>query len=553
MKLSTHSPTRRFRRLLQIAIPLAALVCGTVLAVAAINQNPPIGGSLVKNLKAEPPNLHPITSGADGFAVAVQDYVFDSLAARDLDSLVWKPRMADRWELSKDGKVVTFFLRQGMTFDDGKAVTAEDVKFSFDAIFDKAYNAAERILYFENIEKVEVVDPLTVRFRFKNSYYLNFLVAATMYVIPKHIYGEVEKSKKLTKEVHGSGPYVLEKFEKGQKITLKRNPNWYGFSTADWKGSYNFETIIFRFIKDESVSFEMLKKGELDYEPLSPEFFLNKTNGEEWGKSVYKVKTQNSSPKRYYFIGWNQRKQIFQDRNVRLALAHLMNREEMIKKFRFDMSEPAAGPVYNQSVFASPKVKPIPYDPAKAVTLLTKAGWKDVDKNGVLEKTIGGKKVEFKFKLIYPHKDYEKYWVTYKEDLKKVGIEMELDYLEWQSFLRVLDGGQFDSVALAWGGTLDWDPKQIWHSSSIKNGGSNFVAYSNPKVDRLIDEARMEVNESKRIESMRRIYELIAEDAPYAFLFNEKYSFYGHSSKVSKASDTLKYDVGVDYWWSLKP
>lgn len=528
----------------------AILVAG--LAQAAINTSAPTGGSFIRNLEGEPPNIHPITS-VDYYASQVQDYVMDTLAVRDPETLEWKPRMAEKWEKSKDGKTATFTLRKGLTFHDGKAVTAEDVKFSFDAIFEPAYQAAEKQPYYENIEKVEVVDPQTVRFRFKNSYFMNFLVSATMTIIPKHIYGDVEKSKKMTRELVGSGPYKLDKFEKGQRIVLKKNPSWYGYSVPEWKGYANFDTIILRFAKEKAVSFEMLKKGDLDFDELTAEYYVNKTTGEPWGKSVFKNQIENKAPKSYYFIGWNQRKEIFKDKNVRLALAHLMNREEMIKKFRFDMSEPATGPVYRQSRYASPSVKPINYDPQKAMELLAKAGWKDTDKDGILDKVIKGQKTDFKIKLIYPNKDYEKYWTLYKEDLKKAGIDIELNYLEWQAFLKVLDEGKFESVALAWSGTLDWDPKQIWHSSSIANHGSNFIAYSNPKVDKLIEEARMEVNEKKRIDMLRKVFELIADDAPYAFLFNDKFSFYGNSNRVSKASDSLQYEVGIDYWWSLKP
>ncbi|MCX7978009.1 MAG: ABC transporter substrate-binding protein, partial [Bdellovibrionaceae bacterium] len=426
-------------------------------------------------------------------------------------------------------------------------------KFSFDAIFEPKYEAANLRPYYEGIARVEVVDPQTVRAVAKDTYYKNFDVIAGMTIMPRHIYSDVEKSKKMTRELVGSGPYVLEKFERGQRIVLKRFDKWYGAQTKEWKGAANFDTLTLRFFKEETAILERAKKGELDYIDLRPEAYVKKTDGEPWGTKLLKIKAENSAPKSYGFIGWNFRRPLFQDVNVRLALAHLLNREEMNKKFRFDMSELATGPVYNKSEYASPKVKPVEFNPTKAKTLLSKAGWKDEDKNGVLEKTIGGKKTEFSFTLIHANKDNEKYWTMYREDLKKAGINMEIKYLEWNSFLKLLDEGNFDAVNLGWGaGSVDWDPKQIWHSSSAVTGGSNFIAYKNPAVDKLIDEARVEQNRAKRVEKLRKVYEMIAQDHPYAFLFNDKFVLYAVSSRIGTPGDTFKYTVGDDFWW-MKP
>jgi peptide/nickel transport system substrate-binding protein/microcin C transport system substrate-binding protein len=112
-----------------------------------------------------------------------------------------------------------------------------------------------------------------------------------------------------------------------------------------------------------------------------------------------------------------------------------------------------------------------------------------------------------------------------------------------------LDERNFDSVALAWSGAFEYDPKQIWHSSSDTPSGSNFIGYKNPEVDKLIDQARETIDKKSRIRQMRKIYELIAADVPYIFMFNSKYTFYGHTSRMKRVKDTYKYDVGIGYWW----
>ncbi len=514
------------------------------------NVSAPKGGTITLNLQEEPPTLHPIMS-SDYYSALVQGYVMDTLLINDLNTWDWAPRLAEKWEISKDKKVFTFHLRKNSLFHDGHPVTAEDVKFSFDAIFEPKYKAAQKRPYYEGIDKVEVIDPYTVKVTTKDTYFQNFISIAQMSILPKHIYSDVEKSQKMTRQLVGSGPFSLDKFEKGQKLVLKRFDKWYGFTDDHWRGYYNFDQMVYRFVKEENVALEMVKKGDFDFmEFLQPEVYMQKTQGAPWGQTVFKNQVENSAAKGYFYMGFNFRKDLFKDKNVRLAMAHLMNREEMNKKFRYEMSHLATGPEYLQSDYASKSVKPIPFDPAKAVELLNKAGWKDTEKKGVLQKVINGKPVEFRFTLIHASKDREKYWTMYREDLKKVGIDMEIRLLEWNSFLKLTDEGNFDAMAMGWSGTIDWDPKQIWHSSNAIPGGSNFIAYKNIEVDKLIDKARVEIDRPKRMQMLRKVYEMIANDVPYIFMFNDKYYLYANSNKVVKPGATMKYDVGNDIWWS---
>lgn len=541
------------KSLLNLLSLLVILNLSSTAMAAKPNLEAPQGGVFNFNLGGEPPTLHPIMA-TDMYASAVQAYVMDSLLTRDAETYDWKPRVAESWEISKDNKVYTFKLRKNAVFHDGKPVTAEDVKFSFDAIFDAKYQAAHLIPYYEGIAKVEVIDQYTVKATARDNYFKNFDSIAGITIMPKHIYADVEKSKKMTRQLIGCGPYSLEKFDRGQMIVAKRFDKWYGNNDPAWKGTYNFANINFRFYKDENIQIERLKKGDLDFlDWRNPEAYMKKAVGPEWGTSVLKFKVENASPKSYGYVGWNMRNELFQDKNVRVALAHLMNRAEMNKKFRYEMSEPAAGAIYNKSEYAPDGVKPFGFDVKKAQELLTKAGWTDSNKDGVLDKTVNGKLVNFSFSLIHANKDNEKYWTLYKEDLKKAGISMEIKYMEWNSFLKILDDGKFEAVALAWGGgSIEPDPKQIWHSSSAKPGGSNYVGYNNPEVDKLIDEARVNPDKKKRQAMLKLVYKKIAEDAPYAFMFNDKYSFYATTARLKKPAETFKYEVGLDYWWLQK-
>jgi peptide/nickel transport system substrate-binding protein/microcin C transport system substrate-binding protein len=359
----------------------------------------------------------------------------------------------------------------------------------------------------------------------------------------------------MQKEAVGAGPYKLEKYDKGQMIVVKRNDKWYGWTVPGLKGMYNFDQINFRFTKDDNILVERLKKGDIDYAEIKSTDAYLKATGKPFkakftADKFVAMAVKNDMPKSYGYIGFNFKDPILADKNVRLAFAHLVNRAEMNKKFSENLNLLATSPV-PVGTAQSPDRKPIEFSPAKAKDLLTKAGWADADKNGILEKTINGKKTELKLSFIYANKDSEKQWTIVKEDCKKAGIDLELKLLEWNTFIKNVDERQMQLWAMGWGGgDVEGDPKQIWHSSSASKGGSNYGTYSNPEVDKLIDEGRQELDSKKRTAIFKKVYGLIAEDVPYVFLFNRKFEYYGMSTKVKTPGDTFKYDFGFRSWWA---
>lgn len=224
-----------------------------------------------------------------------------------------------------------------------------------------------------------------------------------------------------------------------------------------------------------------------------------------------------------------------------------------MEKFMYGKAVEGKGPFYYSSPFMPSDVKPIEYSPEKARALLKKAGWEDKDHNGILEKTINNETKEFRFALNLSNPEVEKYFTIYKEDLKKAGIDMEIKRIEWNTFTKLLDEQKFDAVAMAWGGgSPESDLKQIWHSESARPGGSNFISYKNPEVDRYIDEARQEMNKEKRKVLWQKAVRLIADDAPYTYLFNLKYDQYLLNSRIGFEKPTYVYDLGQSYWYMLK-
>lgn len=513
------------------------------------NANAPKTGVYNLGISAEPSLLNPITTN-DAFARMIISYSFESLLDRNSETYEYEPALAESWSISKDGSIFTFKLRKDAKWHDGKPLTAKDVKFSFDAINNPAYQTFALKPYYENLEYCKVIDDYTVEFKAKTIYWQNFDSAASIAVWPQHIYGDAAKAVKINKTYVGSGPYKLEKWQQGQKIILTRNTEWWGAKQENYKNQFNFDKIQFRFARDENVRLEMLKRGDLDFMELRIETFMTKTNGEPWGTKLIKQKVANKTPKSHGFVAFNLRKEIFKDKNVRLALAHAMNRDLINQKFRYGQSELATGPWDKNNMFADPKQKAIAFDIKKSAQLLKDAGWTDADKNGILEKNLNGTKTELRFNMLNPSPDAMKMFTVYKEDAKKIGIEINLQQIEWNAFVKQLDDGKFDTVVMAWsGGSQEIDPKQIWHSASAVVGGSNFINYKNTEVDKLIDEARSILDKKKRQPVLQKAYRLIADDIPYIFLFNDKNDYYGVNSRIGMEKPTYTYSLGTSYWW----
>ena len=540
----------------KICILVLSLILCLTWAEAAVkigNPKAPQTGDFRINLSEAPTTLNALSS-TDFYASQVQGMILESLLNRNIETREWEPALAKEWKIAKDGMSFEFTLRDGVKWQDGKPLTAEDVKFSFDALVEPTnkYKTADKKPYYENIKAVEIIAPNKVKFIVGTVYYANFQVAAGMTIVPMHLYKDPskEQEKVLNKTLIGTGPYMLESFDRAKSIILKKNPEWWGNTDPTKKGIYNFPKMTMRFVKEDAVAIPMMEKGDLDYIDFGPEEYMQKTNGPKWGKDVLKIKTQNKAARGYGFIGFNMTNPIFSSVKTREAMVHLFDRRTMIKKFLFDLSVPATGPTYLQSEYADQSVKPLEYDPKLALKLLKEDGWKQLPGEQFLSKTVDGKKITLSFTIIEPHQEFVKYLTIFKENAKQAGVDVNVKVVEWNAFIKLLDERKFEAVRLSWsGGDLDWDPKQVWHSDSIAGGGSNFVGYRNPKVDKLIDEARLIMDDKTRIKKLKEVYKMIAADVPYIFLFNGKYSFYAHSAKIGKQKDTYTYGIGSDYWW----
>jgi ABC-type transport system substrate-binding protein len=257
------------------AVPTVDLVRGSPDAV--------VGGTFRVNQRQQPQVLHPLNA-TDLYGNQILDLIYDTLATVDVDSLRHLPLIAESWELSPDKKTFTFHLNPKATWQDGQPVTAADVKFSYDALFDpKLRTRAKWESYFGQFTGATVVDAHTVRFAAKRDHFLNFINLAGLRIIPQHAYGSGDPNETpLAKQPMGSGPYAFQAWNRGQSIVLKRNEAYWARALPQNVGRYNSNRLLYRFISADKVSLESFKRGDLDLIDLTPEQWFRETPAPEF-------------------------------------------------------------------------------------------------------------------------------------------------------------------------------------------------------------------------------------------------------------------------------
>jgi len=398
---------------------------------------------------------------------------------------------------------IVFQLRRGVRWHDGKPFSARDVDFTYRAIMNEAYASPRRADY-ELVRELQLPDAHTVRVVYRKPY-APCLMSWSMGMLPQHILdGQASQwwAKNFNRSPVGTGPYKFDKWLSNQYVRLRRNDDY-------WEGKPHIEQVTVRVIPD-MVSLRLsFETGEVDYWGVEPH-----ANKKFQDHPRYEVFSRIAPS--YSYVGWNLKRPMFQDVKVRRALAHAVNVPQIIEYVLYGQGVQSTGPFPPQMWFANPNVKPIEYDPAKAKALLAEAGWKP-GPNGLLQKD--GK--PFKFTLItnHPNEIRKDIATLVQNDLKKLGIEVDVQIYEWAVFIDTyINKHDFDACVLGWNLGYDYDQYQLWHSSQAQPGMLNHSSYANKEVDRLLELARSEFDEERAKQYCHEIHRIIYEDQPYLFL-----------------------------------
>jgi peptide/nickel transport system substrate-binding protein len=472
----------------------------------ADSGGPAYGDTLIEGSIGEPSVLIPMLAG-DSASHSVAGLIFNGLVKYDTDLSIIGD-LAESWDISKDGLVITFHLRKGVKWTDGAAFTADDVMFGFRTITDEKIPTPYKEDFLQ-VKKAEVVDPYTFRVTYEKPFAPALSSWGNLVVIPRHLLeGKDITKSELTRNPVGMGPFRLTRWISGQELSLDANRDYF-------EGRPYIDSYIFRIIPDPATMFLELQSGGIDMMGLTPIQYTKQTDSEFFRTNFNKFRYPAFS---YTYMGFNLRHPWFKDIRVRQAIAYAIDKKEIIDVVLFGLGSPSTGPYVPNTWPYDPAVKKYEYNPDKARELLREAGWVDNDGDGILEKD--GMPFKFTIRTNMGNTLRKNAATIIQWRLAKVGIKAEIEAIEWSTFVNeFIDKRRFEAVILGWSIGLDPDQYDIWHSSKTKEKEFNFVSYSNPEVDALLEKGRRTFDIAERKKAYFRIQEILAEELPYIFLY----------------------------------
>jgi len=496
------------------------------------------GDWVVQDLGTEPKVLTPYCT-KDYSGQLAQVPVLESMTSMNPETFELEPYLAESYTVSGDGLTIRFTLRSNICFSDGHPITTDDVMFSYNTVMNPVVDCAPLRSYFSNVESAKAIDERTVEFKMKEPYFLAVDYIGGMSIIPKHIYNykDPEEYNRMGGVLVASGPYRVEKWDRGQQIVMVRNDKYWGERPT-------FDRVVFKFISNEQAGFQAFQNGEIDRFEPDGEQYAQFSKDESFLKKfkAYKYLRVNSG---YGFVGYNERRPMFKDKETRRALGMLIDTQAVCLNLLKGMGFPTAGPFREIGPQANTALKPLAYDPEGAKKLLAQAGWKP-GTDGVLARD--GVKFEFDLTTGAGSPMVDRLSNYLKNQFESAGIRMRITPWEFAVMQKRIDDRDFDAVFMSWMGSgPEDDPTQIWHSKSMENKGSNFIGFNNKESDQLLEEARTTMDREKRLALWHKWETLIVEEQPYTFMYSRPDRMFVNGRM--KNTDPYKLDVYPLDWY----
>ncbi|XPV74971.1 MAG: peptide-binding protein [Desulfovibrio sp.] len=495
-----------------ILLALLVLCAGCVqsepagqLPAGDISPVPEYGGKLIQPMLGEPDNLiPPLSSSSSSTTITSNIYVAPLKYNKDIELVPWA---AESFEVLDGGKLLRFKLREDIRWFDGMPVTAADVEFTYKMMIDPDTPTAYAGDY------LAVKDfKRTGKYSFEVRYDEVFARATVTWaraILPKHALEGADLTKTpLSRMPLGAGPYKLKEWVAGQHLILEANEDFF-------EGKPYIDELVYRIIPDSGTQFMELKAGNINAMSLTPQQYLYQTKGNKWKELYNRFMYPSSS---YTYLGYNLKHPLFKNRNVRVAIAHAIDKDELVRGVLYGLGEETVGPYRPGTWMNNTNIQPYAYSPEQALEMLAKEGWIDSDKDGVLDKD--GKPFEFTALTNQGNVQRIRTATILQARLAAIGIKMKIRTVEWAAFIReFVNKGRFDAVILGWTITQDPDIFDVWHSSRAVEGGLNFVHYINPELDELLLKGRHSLDRAYRKKVYDQVQEVLHRDQPYCFLY----------------------------------
>ncbi|MGY2002773.1 ABC transporter substrate-binding protein [Blastococcus sp. SYSU DS1024] len=439
---------------------------------------------LVAAVSAQPDQLDPhVTSAYPSFQVL--ENVYDTLVVPNAQDLTMEPSLATDWEVSDDGLTWTFNLREDVTFHDGTEFDAADVVYSYNRIIDEELNNAYR---FATVESVEEVDPQTVEITVSQpTPNLPALIGAFkgMAILPEGAAEEYD----LQTEAVGTGPFTLESFGASGTELAAYEDYWGGAPTVDG--------VEFRYVTEPAAALTALQNGEVQWTDNVPPQQIESLEGDD------AVELATTPSVDYWYMSMNYDREPFGNPLVRQAIATAVDRAAVTEAARFGAAQPNQTAIPEDSFYYYDYS---PFEPSaeEAQALLEEAGVQTPITMGLMvtdefPETVTAAQV-------------------IASQLQPIGIEVDVQTVDFATWLDRQSQGDFDAFMLGWLGNID--PFDFYHAQHITDGSSNYQGYSNPQVDELLTQAATETDQDARKELYDQAATLIVDDVSYLYLYN---------------------------------
>lgn len=470
---------------------------------------PAYGDRIVTDLSGDIYNLNFINYKSSN-ELEIIYLIADSLISYD-NNLNFVPRLATKWEINKNHTEVVFHLRKGVRFTDGVELTAKDVAYTYNCVFDPKNKLRDVAQTMTDLKKAEIIDDYTVKFVFSapQAFILDYFV--DFFIIPEHVYNTDKYSfqdNPANKKPVGTGPFKLVKWIKGKEIVLEANDSYF-------LGRPYLDKIIYLKGGSLDIAFERLKKGEFDLLPVSITTWKFKTEAPEIKNNFVKYKYFLLA---FYYIAWNTHRKPLNDRNVRLALSCLADLEKFNKLAFFGLYKVAVSPLHPQSKYFNKNLSPFPFDVERARKLLIMAGYTDKDGDGFLQDENGN---ELTVRLLVESGValFDRIAVYLQENFKKAGIKLIIDQEERSVYEKKIVSLDYDGVLTGW--MIYPSPSYLFSMFAESKGiySMNINNYVNPEIEKLLDKLNHSFDEEDRLNICFRIQDILYKEQPYLFLY----------------------------------
>lgn len=485
-------------------------------------------------LQSEPETLNPLYAFSFSEGVITDhlfSYLLDLKWNDSLGNVEAFPMIAEKWQWNQDSTSISFSLRNNAKWIDGKTISVYDIVYSYDLFSDPRVQSRfvgmfRNFYHFED-GRIDIDKTFSIKDSF--NIVINFppdknvtLFDLAFPILPRHIFENLKREKILTSDLNfnpvTSGPYKLKKWERNQFIILEANRSWFLYNDE------MINEIIFKIVPDYNSIVTQLKKGEID---ISEDIRATDVKTLETLKNL---RIKSVKGRQYDYVGWNnidgkyfaetgriKPNKFFGDKTVRQALSYAINRKEILEQYLFNFGSLCNSPI--SDIFVEEYDSTLTgyeYNPEKAKELLEKAGWSDKNKNGIIEKDG----LEFSFTLNIPSGNpFREYAATIiKNNLKKVGIEIKVEKLEFGVLMDGLLNRKLDAWILAWFIPLPIDLKSYWYSD-LKITQMNFAGYQSSEIDRIITDLEKKHSRRDYIELIKQFQRVISEEQPVTFLY----------------------------------